>query len=544
MKFCKTFENLCSSISGRRAAVALFIFVLFLWGANYALRGYWEPDEARFVYVAREMIASESWLIPFRNGELYAHKPPLMLWLIMLGESVFPEPFGSRLPLLIGAFLTLWATAKIAVLWLGRVAAPRAVVVLSTAWLFWGTAGIGQIDALLLGLEMSALWLLLRNDNETPRKFPFSAFILLGLAVLAKGPVGLLVPLGIYIMLRSCNRRDSRISAGRLALGAVIAAAIPLAWVAACILSGAPEEYIRELLFDQNISRAAGALGHQQPPWYFVVNLPIAFLPWTLLLPAAWKALGRDNQLIRRKLARWALFVLVFFSLSVSKRGVYILAALPAIAIAIAATWDEIEKSRRSITAARAALLLAALAAGAFALVFGGVISIEALVKPRRLAMAQRALEAIPAIPFAFLFCILVGGFIAMIRTRGNRLCAFAVTLLVSFAFAGAFVTPTFNALKEPLAIRPLAKKFIPSSAGRLLLYNIHGETLALHAQRRGLRCDDDAAMLAQMQIQKNGLAVFLAASTNSLLERFPSITETGEFFMGSKQFIWAAFSQ
>ena len=547
MKIYKTFKDICASAlasaSEKSAAAALFVFVLLLWGANYALRGYWEPDEARFVYVAREMLASESWLIPLRNGEFYAHKPPLMLWLIMLGERVFPEPFGSRLPNLIGAFLALWATAKIAALWLGRAAAPRAVVVLGTAWLFWGTAGIGQIDTLLLGLEMSALWILLRNDNDTPRRFPLPAFILLGFAVLAKGPVGLLVPLGIYAALRSCARRDPRVGAGRLALGALLAAAIPLAWVAACVLDGAPREYIRELIIDQNISRAAGALGHEQPPWYFLLNLPAAFLPWTLLLPAAWKALGRDNPLLLRKLARWTLFVLVFFSLSASKRGVYILAALPPMAIAIAAAWDALAKKRRTLNAAAALLALAALAAGIAALVFGGVVPIESLASPRRLAMAQRAAQEITAAPFALLFCALASGFIAMLRTRGAaRLRAFAAALLASFALAGAVVAPSFNAVKEPLAIRPLAEKHIPDAAGRLLLYNINGETLALHAQRRGLRCDGDEALLAAMETQKTGLAIFLSQNTNSLLDRFPPITETGDFHMGAKHYIWAAF--
>ena len=86
--------------------LASLLFVLLYWGPQYARRGHWEPDEARFVYVAREMAAAQSYIVPRRNGEIYAHKPPLMMWFIQAGEALFGEPFGSRLPTLVGAFLS------------------------------------------------------------------------------------------------------------------------------------------------------------------------------------------------------------------------------------------------------------------------------------------------------------------------------------------------------------------------------------------------------------------------------------------------------
>lgn len=113
-------------------------WVSIMWGGNYALRDYWEPDEARFVYIAREMAASGEWLVPHRHGVPYADKPPLMFWLINAGEMVFPEPLGSRLPSALGVFLSLWGTYRIARLWCGRRTAIRSVVVLSSAWAVLG----------------------------------------------------------------------------------------------------------------------------------------------------------------------------------------------------------------------------------------------------------------------------------------------------------------------------------------------------------------------------------------------------------------------
>ncbi|HUP43615.1 MAG TPA: hypothetical protein VM599_10445, partial [Thermoanaerobaculia bacterium] len=56
--------------------------LLYLPGlGNHAL---WNPDEARYAEVAREMRLFGDWLVPRLNGEVYAHKPPLLFWLIDL----------------------------------------------------------------------------------------------------------------------------------------------------------------------------------------------------------------------------------------------------------------------------------------------------------------------------------------------------------------------------------------------------------------------------------------------------------------------------
>jgi len=58
--------------------IGVILLAAVLWGSEYFSRTLWEPDEARYVYVAREMRADSHWLVPHRSGEYYAHKPPLM----------------------------------------------------------------------------------------------------------------------------------------------------------------------------------------------------------------------------------------------------------------------------------------------------------------------------------------------------------------------------------------------------------------------------------------------------------------------------------
>jgi len=104
--------------------------------------------------------------------------------------------------------------------------------------------------------------------------------------------------------------------------------------------SGAPEyaAYRDEILFKQTVGRYAAAWHHVEPWYYFIVDvIPVLWLPWSILL--FW-LIPRFRNAFRERDARvwlplgWALMVLLFFSLSPGKRGVYVLPALPALALA------------------------------------------------------------------------------------------------------------------------------------------------------------------------------------------------------------------
>lgn len=521
-----------------RSPIAMLLWVLLLWGGSFALRGYWEPDEARFVYVAREMAQSGNWLVPHRHGLFYAHKPPLMFWLINLGEAVFPEPFGSRLPSLIGVLLALGAMYGIASLWHGRRAGLHSVFVLSSTWMFWSTCGMGQIDGLLVGLEMSALFTLLKHEHSASARFPWVPFILMGLAVLAKGPVGLIIPFGVYLAIRFAGKTEKHLGVGDLLLGLIVSLLIPLAWIDLCWLSGAPNEYLHELLFTQNVSRAAGELGHRQTAFYYLFHAPVGFLPWTLFLPVAFLELRKTNRGLLRKLVAWILFVIVFFSIPSSKRNLYILFSMPGMALLVAAAWDQIETSRacRSLAVTVNSLVVAFLTG--MTLLIGFFDSIPALSSNET---ASFALGSLPAWPFVLTLAVAVAGLCQVTLAREKWLVPYAYALCATLAMINLVIFPAFNNIKVPDEIGPLTEKYIPQG-GRLLLYDIYGESLALHSGRRGMRCDSDATLIAAMNEQRRGLAVFLEKHSQDLPSRFPNITNSDAFRMGSKKYVWCAF--
>lgn len=309
-------------------------------------RDLWNPDEPRYAEVAREMLepplALEHFLVPRLNGETYTHKPPLHFWNIALFGVLRGgvDEVAARLPSLfagVGAVLVVFALAARlfdrATAWL---AAP---IFLTSALVMW-SGRVGQIDMTLTLLELLAIlsWAHARfgSSGGAARSggwayLPF--FACTGLATLAKGPVGLVVPLLAVILFLAFERDRAGIAELRLGRGLLLWAVIVLAWFGPAVwLAG--RSYFDALVLDQTLSRYAGATYHPKPWHYYFQTLPGTFAPWTLLAPVAIYAAfrhsrgeprGRQAQAVRFLLI-WVAGTFVFFSLSGGKRTVYLLA--------------------------------------------------------------------------------------------------------------------------------------------------------------------------------------------------------------------------
>ncbi len=524
---------------------ASLLFVLAVWGPQYARRGHWGPDEARFVYIAREMSAAHSPLIPLRNGEIYAHKPPLMMWLVQAGEALFGSPFGSRLPTLLGAFLSILALHSIGIRLTNRRTAIFAILLTASSIQFWTVLGRGQIDALLTGLVLSSAALFLSCGGPVPTARILPAFLCAGLGVLAKGPVGLVLPILIVAAVRIPDKdvRLPELSPRQWMAGCVAAMLLPALWLAAAAWAGAPKSYFREIVFLQNVSRAAGGYGHIQPFWYFLGEFPLGFLPWTILLPFSIPILWKRNRVLLFQCSLWILLVLLFFTLPSSKRAVYILSAYPAAGLLVAAAADEIQSSPGFRYAARSLVVLIPfllLAAGAGLLKSGPAVRIL----PAYLRSAPIA-DGLAIACFAA--AVLSGLCIKFLAGTFADRHAFILPVLSVTAVLvcmGGIALPAIGPSKEPRALIPLVEKSI-APTGRLLLYQMDGELLSLHANRRGRRADNDAEMLRAMADEGEGLALFYQDAGRDAETRFaPLVRETGSFKIGKRSYGWARFAR
>lgn len=380
--------------------LALATLLLVGSAAGLGLRDPWPADEPRFAAVAAEMLDRGDWLFPRVGGDLYQDKPPLYFWLLagalaLTGGSIRA---AFLLPSLLSAVGVVGLVHDLARRLAGRAAGLAGAATLLVTVQFLMAARSAQIDATLCLLTTLSLYGLLRHLLLGPAwGWYFAAGAAAGLGVITKG-VGflpLLVLLPYALLRRQGFEPLPRFSGGaRWALapaGLLLGVAlwgVPMLLAVAASGDAALVAYRDEILFQQTVERYAEAWHHVRPWYYFLLEvIPPLWLPLSLLLPwlvprwcAAWKA--RDAR-VWLPLA-WAVLVLAFFSLSEGKRGIYILPALPALALAAAPALPVLFE-RRGV--GRASLALAGVLLGlAYAVLGAWLAGVPAL---------ERALERI-----------------------------------------------------------------------------------------------------------------------------------------------------
>jgi 4-amino-4-deoxy-L-arabinose transferase-like glycosyltransferase len=340
----------------------LGVLLLLLVATGLGLRDPWPADEPRFTLVARDVVSSGDWLFPRVGGDLYHDKPPLYFWLLALGYLLT----GSiRASFLIPSFL---AAIGITVLVydLARRLAGREAALLTAALLICTVQFLlvtrgAQIDATLCLLTTLSLYGLLRHLMLGPAwGWYFIGGLAAGLGVITKGvgflPLLILLP---YAFLRSRGFAPlPRFSGGaRWSLAAFGFLAGIAVWLVPMLVTVArtadPQliAYRDGILLQQTVQRYASAWHHVRPWYYFLVEvIPPLWFPASLLLfwlVPRWKTalLGRDAR-VWLPLA-WGVIVLLFFSLSPGKRGIYIFPALPALMWAAAPYLPALLSSRR-----------------------------------------------------------------------------------------------------------------------------------------------------------------------------------------------------
>lgn len=322
------------------ALLALLGALLFLPGLGS--RDLWNPDEARYAEVAREMRQEGSYAIPRLNGEVYTQKPPLFFWLIM-ASSFLTGGVGevsARIPSALAAIGTLILVFRMGGRLFNRRAGWIAAGAFATCYKILWQGQFGQIDMLLTFLVALGVWFWVRGYTESrPGLYPLF-FVATGLATLAKGPAGFLPPLLAILVFLMISKDWTELRRMRIGLGFLIWAAVVLAWLIPAGLSGGGE-YLDQIVFDQNVKRYADPWHHFRPWYYYLTVIPLELFPWSFLLPAAFFVKGSERKPWLFALC-WMVVTVVFFSLSPAKRTVYILTMYPAMALLVGAALDRI----------------------------------------------------------------------------------------------------------------------------------------------------------------------------------------------------------
>lgn len=313
------------------------LYLPFLGNTPFFDKG--EPREALAV---QDIIQRGEWLFPLKRATAIPSKPPMFHWSAALSYQVtgklneatirFPSAFYAT----VGVLLIYLFGRKI----FGAQVALLGGAILASTVVYFNQALSARVDmtlcfflttSLLLFYALYCRWLI------HPFWY-FALYGLVGLATLAKGPLGILLPGLVISAFLAIKRRWDLIWKFAFHPGVLLTLFLVVGWYGLAITRGG-EGFVDRQLLSENLNRFFGGSGHSHPVYYYLPYLFSLSLPWALFLPfALWDLIKktRDNGDAQLFLKVWIVVMFLFFSVSVGKRPVYILPLYPALALLLA----------------------------------------------------------------------------------------------------------------------------------------------------------------------------------------------------------------
>jgi len=443
-----------------------------------ASRDVWQPLETRYATIAREMAETGDWLLPRINGEPYQDKPPLFFWLAAGLRKVGVGAQGVRVVSALAAAGTMVALAALARLWFSRRAAFLAAAILATTPEFGWLGRFGELDVTLTFFTTLSVYGWFAGGRRV------ALFYLgIGLAVMVKGPPGVLVPLLAVAAGRLARIPPSSPRAPFHPAWGVVVAVLPVAcWLVPAVLKAGPS-YARELIGHHMFGRVVDSWQHKQPFYFYVNEASANFLPWLpLAIPAgvrAWRR--RFDECPSLMLLLWFLLGLVAFSAVSGKRIAYILPLAPAFALLTARGIEALLVERETPERRTATILVVmqlVVAVIGVALVLFGLRGVYFLAGQKRYVWSALGPIAMPPGGLAVAAGGLVLGGLALsgftLAQRGFHLAAtwaMAGAMAVGFFTVDFTFVPRINTYKSPRPIAEGMDRLVPPGEGEVGLY-------------------------------------------------------------------------
>lgn len=337
----------------------------FFW--NLGGIGLIDETEPLFAEAARQMTVTGDWITPFFNGQPRFDKPPLIYWLMAIAyQTIGVNEWAARLPSALSGFGVMVAVFYALKLF-GQTPHPQrpvsfhpltpwlgaAMVAFNPYILFFSRTGYSDmlLAACMSGALLSFFWAYIQTLPRL-RTIGYLAFYgLMGLAVLTKGPVGVVLP-GLIVAGFLLYRGKIWTMWGEVfplkGLGLVLAISLP--WYGLVIQQNGAS-YVNSFFGFHNVERFTSVVNDHGGPWYFhFLAVLVGFAPWSVFLPAAivyinplkrryWQQQPRSSQFGVFALA-WFLGVLGFFTIATTKYFSYVMPSVPAAAILVALWWN------------------------------------------------------------------------------------------------------------------------------------------------------------------------------------------------------------
>lgn len=309
---------------------------------------FYDKQEAREALVIWEIHNSGNWILPLSNGEEIPSKPPFYHWLGALVSAALDrvDELTARLPSAVLGLLGILLTYATGVILWGRGAGLLSALILSTS-VEWRTARAARVDmTLTFVLLCSFFFFLYQYRTHGGRSKAIVLGILVGLAVLAKGPLGFVLPCFTFLIFLWSKKDLAFLKRLHPVTAISVCALVAGSWYLMAFWQGGQQFLFK--VVQENFGTVVGKeAGHPHPFWWYIPYLFENMAPWSLFFPSVAVFLYR----YRRKLVEegllylivWFATVFVFFSVFPEKRTVYILPAYPAMALLFGAWWHKLK---------------------------------------------------------------------------------------------------------------------------------------------------------------------------------------------------------
>lgn len=337
----------------------LLIILVYMVGAFVDVM---DVDSGQYASMAREMIASGNWMHFTDRGIPYLDKPPFIFWIsglsyVLLGIS----NFSFKLPAILCSIAGIYATYRFANIYFNRQTGLLAAIILASSQAYFHFNNDVRTDVYLTNFIILGMWQMAEFIDNHKRFAWIFAFIFFGLSLLAKGPLGLMLPALAYGVTWLITANWKNIFRWQWLAGIVVAFIVisPMLWGLYTQFDLQPElevngktntSGLRFFFWEQSFGRLTGenVWKNDTGPFFFVHNLLWSFLPWTIFLLIA--LVSAFTEILRKRKSankeREGLMiciagsVLTFIALSASayKLPHYIYVIFPLLAV-ITADW-------------------------------------------------------------------------------------------------------------------------------------------------------------------------------------------------------------
>ena len=336
------------SLSNRIDSSILHFFLLAaLCGALYfpylSSTPFFDKGEPREALAVQDIVQRGEWLFPLKKATDIPSKPPLFHWSAALASKVTGQLSEStiRFPSAVYAILCV-----LLLYFFGRKLFDAEIAllggaILATTMVYQNQALSARVDMTLCFFVTASLVLFysLYRGFLTRQIWYYVFFALIGISMLAKGPLGLLLPALVIAAFLALKRRWDFVVKFAFHPGVLLTVLLGAGWYVIALMRGG-EGFVDRQLLQENLERFFGGSGHSHPVYYYIPYLFSQGLPWSFFLPfVLWDSFTKvsfsnDDSLF---LKVWFFVMFVFFSISAGKRPVYLLPLYAPLAILMAA---------------------------------------------------------------------------------------------------------------------------------------------------------------------------------------------------------------